>query len=347
MEAHNTMNPLILFCLILIPIATISDFIPKKYCLYLYIVFVSALAIIIGNEELHIGPDSWNYVTTFSRMKDDNVFRHYLISWEPGTVVWMKLFIKLSDDRHLFWLITIMMSFIPMYYIIWKYSDNPFITLIAFLGLGFLQYPMGILRQWLALQFILLSVDRYFKGEIKRAFAFILVACLFHRTAIIFILFFYTRKNVDLNKSVIFSIALSFFILIGGKIIFAFLNRFARIQMSPTSNGGITMLIVLWISVLLTALLNKNATLDAKNEVFFKLVLIAAVLQPLTLIMSIWSRAISYFTIFLCFLIPGILKRNVSDSGFDILLKNLITEVVLILAFLMTGIPKFIFYSRG
>lgn len=339
------MNPLLLLFIIIMPITIISDFIPRKQKLWIYIMVVSALALIIGNEELHVGADTWTYVTAFSAVKYNDLFKYYLLSWEPGTVLWMKFFTFFSEDMHLFWLGTIVLSFLPTFYMFWKYSINPFVSMTAFIGLGFLQYPMGILRQWLALQFVLLAVDAYFKHKNIRVLFWIFVACLFHRTAVLFLLIYIIHKIPNTFKAVKDAAVLGVVLVISEKFIFSLLNHFARIPMDQARNGGVTMLAVLWLIVLAVSFLNKGTIIDDNNEVFFKLVLIAATLQPLSLSYSLWVRAIAYFSIFVCFLIPGVLNTNFANNTYSILLKNIIIEGLMLAAFLIIGVPEFIFYN--
>lgn len=339
------MNPILVLFLILMPVAVISDFIPQKQKLWIYIIIMGALALIIGNEELHVGADTWNYVSVFSLMKNDDIFKYNLLSWEPGTVLWMKFFTFFSEDKHLFWLVTIVLSFLPLIYIVWKYSENPFVTITAFMGLGFLQYPMGILRQWLALQFTLLAVDAYFENKKKKLLLFIFIAILFHRTAGLFLLIYIINRIPNTYKSISVSAVIGIVLMISQRFIFSVLNGLARLPMDESRNGGVTMLVILWLLVLITSFLNKGMVLNKKHEVYFKLILIAATLQPLSLTYSLWSRAIGYFTILACFLIPGVLNTNFTKNTCSTFAKNIIIECVMLIAFMITGIPKFIFYS--
>lgn len=136
---------------------------------------------------------------------------YYVFSW---------LFSRIFTDVQ-WWLAFVSLVYIIVAgIIIYRESENPLLSIIAFLALGYFEFSLSGLRQALALSFTMLS---YFGIKNKNfiLFAFlVLLASLFHRSALIFLIA-YPIANTKLG-------AIHLFIALAVGVIFIFGETYIR-----------------------------------------------------------------------------------------------------------------------
>ena len=69
-----------------------------------------------------------------------------------------------------------------------KYSSNVYISFIVFIALGHFSFSLSALRQMLAIAFIIISFNYIEQKKLVKFLALVVVASLFHSTAIVFII---------------------------------------------------------------------------------------------------------------------------------------------------------------
>lgn len=92
-----------------------------------------------------------------------------------------------------------------------KFIKDYNIAVVVWLGVGFLAF--GILRQAIAISFFMLGL-MYFKKDRKKYFIFIIIACLFHNTAIILLPVSYIISEKRSDKTVSIFVIISFLVYI-------------------------------------------------------------------------------------------------------------------------------------
>ncbi|MDD6147426.1 MAG: hypothetical protein PUB40_00640 [Lachnospiraceae bacterium] len=96
--------------------------------------------------------------------------------------------------------------------------------------------------------------------------------------------------------------------------ILGILNRFARNSEGGNFNGGVLMLIVLWLCEIVVFVCFKGR-IPERLEFYFKFVFLAAFLQPIALTFSNWARIIAYFSISLSILLPNFVMELTSNES--------------------------------
>lgn len=227
--------------------------------------------------------------------------------WEQGYVAVNWLLGHIFKDQRA--LLVFMALFILMPIFRWIKSESkwPLLSLVVFIGMGMWNSSMFILRQWCAMAILTYSYKYIKQRKFVPFMIVVLIAMMFHRTAAIFVLAYFIENISIKRSSIIFAAPLSVMVgLLGGKIL-SFLNRFARFSESGNFNGGISMLVVLWLCVI-AALVCFKKNFPLNLEFSFWLVFLAAFLQPITFTFSNWARIVSYFLISLTIFLPNLIE---------------------------------------
>lgn len=77
-------------------------------------------------------------------------------------------------------------SIVPVYLIIKRYSNYYFVSILLLFSTLFLRYDMGIIRQGAALALTMYSVQYALNKQWKRFIIFVLLATIFHNSALVF-----------------------------------------------------------------------------------------------------------------------------------------------------------------
>ena len=306
---------------------------------YLYWGCATALIVLSAVRDFTVGADTLNYCQGYQHIQQLSFENAMKFGWEQGYVTINWLLSRFFDDERTLLVFMATFILIPIFVWIKRESTSPLLSLIVFVGMGMWNSSMFILRQWCAMAILTFSY-KYIK---ERRFApfilLVLIAMMFHRTAAIFILAYFI-EGVSINKaSVFFSTPLSIAIgLLGGKIL-GILNRFARISEGGNFNGGVSMLIVLWLCEIATFVCFKGR-IPERLEFYFKLVFLAAFLQPIAFTFSNWARIVAYFSISLSIFLPNFVMELTSNESKNHHLRLPLGVTVCVLMLAWFGMTK-------
>ena len=152
-----------------------------------------------------VGADTWNYVRYLAGMRD------YYSEWDDRALEFLfvgyRTIIKsLSPSYMVVMVINTILSLLPLYVIIKKYSSNAPLSILMFVNLNCLILYFVGLRQILALVPLLLVLVYCIENEIpkiKQAFLFFLastVAVGFHSTGLIYGLIYFLALVIPITK---------------------------------------------------------------------------------------------------------------------------------------------------
>ena len=303
---------------------------------FLYWMCSTGIIVISALRSVDVGADTLTYCYRYHEIRNLSFKRAMAWGWEQGYVaVNWALGQFFESERALLVFLSIFIL-IPIFCWIKKESKYPLLSLVVFIGMGMWTASIGILRQWCAIA-ILTTSYKYIKA--RRFFPFlsvVLIAMLFHRTAAIFLLAYFVER-IPLNKNIIIAaIPVSAVAgLLGGKIL-SVLNKFARISEGGNFNGGISLLIVLWLCIGATLVCFKgNIPKDLKF--YMRIVFLAAFLQPIAFTFSNWARIVGYFSISLLIFLPNVVSKVIVESKQNAKISILIVTAVCGLMFLWLG----------
>ena len=159
----------------------------KKYV----IISLSVLLLITSLRDVSVGADIQGYMSVFEQMRDygfDEMLSKAFQKKDPVYYIVSWLFSKT------FYYFRIWLIFVAAFYffalggLIISQSEMPLISILAFICLGDFAFSLSALRQVLALSFIILSYPFLKDKKYLKFVAMVLIAGLFHQTALIFLL---------------------------------------------------------------------------------------------------------------------------------------------------------------
>lgn len=171
------------------------DYYWKIFYKYFTIVF---LALVFGLRDYSVGTDTKNYLDIFNWLGSDFIWERFI--YEKGFCILSVLVNKLFGNFTIFLIICGFIIYFNVIHVFCKMSQSPSISILCYFGIGSFAQSCNALRQYLAISFCLLALYYLIKKDNDILFAFhVIVAFLFHKSAIVFIIILplkYFRFNI-------------------------------------------------------------------------------------------------------------------------------------------------------
>ena len=212
---------------------------------------------------------------------------------------------NVSETVFLFVIATII--YVPFFSSLNKYSKYPYLSIVVYFGIGLFAYSLGIFRQMIAISVCLIGIEDMNQGNFKKYFVTIMVASLFHFTALVMLIPYFLRKiDLKLILKVTFLLQI-IFLFFGNEVvhfIFYVLPNYSNyIGGKYDVQGGSYLMLLLLNFVLIISYYIFRC--DMNSVLFVKIIALASVFQCLGYSFNLFGRIVSYFSIFLVFLIPN------------------------------------------
>ena len=310
----------------------------KQFCYIIGIAFI----LITGLRSVNVGSDTTVYYLDFIAMK--NITWEYLMSLEKRDIAYFVLAWIVSNTTGSFILMTMFTAvvfYVPIMKLIEKYSEDPGLSFLILMAFNFFQFSMTGMRQTIAFGLVLMYFLEIHEKDYskKKAFIFLLLGILFHRSALIAILY-PIIKRMSRQKVVaqllLILVPISF--LFRGSIISSMRTVFELIGFDLTESesvgGGLTtflVYVVLTVGSLLISSQVEKENLSSNEMILYSV--IGTSLQAFVLVNSIFFRVAWYFAIFFIILIPKFLKKGIFISD-DLKILNMFAYVAILFMYL-------------
>lgn len=263
-----------------------------------------------------------------------------LNNWDVGIEPLYRLLIKVGSLWGNYQLIFVLTHFIIIYFIsesVVKESKFFLVSVIAFWGTGFFNYSLNIMRQSIAMSIFLYALQFIDKDK-KKYFIYIIIACLFHTSAIIYIFYYFIRKiNVKGNISLL--LLLIFWILKEPiRLILFFvtqhIGKYSQYFGSAldTNKSGWTFLIVNLLIYVLLIFVANYVKEDKKLQRYVSLQFLTTFITILSSVLPNYERLMYLFMIVQIISIPYFVSK----------LQNIIYRILFLL--MIVFIYIFMFY---
>lgn len=138
-----------------------------------------------------LGVDSSNYRTYyFDFYKNETFLQVITPKFDIGYILLNWVIAKICDSFQLFCALSYALSYSLISYVIYKKSNNVGMSYLIFISIGLMFFDFNILRQAIACSICLLSLEALEKRQLKKFLVIVFIGCLFHSTALIFILLY-------------------------------------------------------------------------------------------------------------------------------------------------------------
>lgn len=300
----------------------------KRELAFLSIVFIQFI-LITGLRSYSVGQDTLGYYNAYQHMQKAGFesFFHFFPGWEPGYVFLNIICAKIGFGFRFFLIVIDGFAYYVIFRFFYRYSPIVWLSVVFFVAFGFFFATLHILRQTIAIAFILLSYDALLAHNKKRFIFYILVAVSFHYTALLFLLsyFFCHDKRISPAK---FLLAIggaiminSFFIKILLSVASGIIIKFSTYGSNQLSGSGYGMLIMM-VGLVLLGYIYSNKQLNSKITLIFGAVAIGAFMQVFSTGLSVFARACWYWQYALMPYIP-ILVTLTKNKNSELILKIL------------------------
>lgn len=290
----------------------------KRICIGGFLIWT----LIIGLRHPSMGVDlqygySNGYLGMFEFIaKQDwkSVFHNSFLNYEKGYVIFNKLLGHISQDEQFLLFTCAFISIAAFTYLIYKYSKFPFLSIIIYLGLPCFLMVFSGLRQALAIAITILSFQFIQKKKPIQFIVVVIIATLFHSSAIIFLLAYpcyYIRTDKSVLK--IGSILLLPVVYLLRNPLFSLLSKIFKPDAVADNNSAITLFIIFTLIYIFSLIFEHK-----HNEIeigYRNLFYVACICQAYGGVYSTAIRVGYYFMIYLCLLLPEIISQKTNESN--------------------------------
>lgn len=135
----------------------------------------------------YVGNDTQNYLSIFNEVNSGVDTSGWYNRFEVGFVLLNKFCAFLFDNSQCILIIAAIIIYIGFSFLVVKYSQDHWLSVFLFITLGYFGSTMNAIRLCMAYSIVILAYDRLVNNNIKAFIVFVLMAMLFHKTAIVFI----------------------------------------------------------------------------------------------------------------------------------------------------------------
>lgn len=231
---------------------------------------------------------------------------------EIGSMLLMSFVSTFSNDYNVFLLIYGVIWLFLYSYVIVKYSNNIFLSFII-LFLLICGQSLFVIRQHIAIPIILLSYDAVIRKKLFLFLALVILASLFHFTAIVSLPVYFIYRNRKTYKliiaSILFLIAL---ILVVNRIdlvnSYMILDYSSYIQGHSDGGYNFPLYISIFFAISYVIILGKKAFQEGINKLVLILIIMDVILNSVSTTLTLVTRLALYFHIAIIFIVPLVTK---------------------------------------
>ena len=292
----------------------------KKY----FLIIVGFILIFLSTFRANtVSSDLSLYLNIFDSTKDISIFdiiinslsldhlfmtEVYNGTYEVGYVLFNKLIYTFFDIDIAFKFFSSLFINITILWFIYKQSNNELLSVILYICFGYYLQSFIIIRQYMALCLLIISLHYLLNNDNKKYFILIFLAFLFHKTSICFIILYFLKKywNYIYKKSNYLIGFIIILFIISPPIIYFLINKFYPYYSDIMIIGeGIKLFFVLLI-ILFLPFFFKRITFKSlqKFNIFFILCAIGVIIQLFTYHFSLLNRLAIYFQFYFIIFIP-------------------------------------------
>ena len=264
------------------------------------------LFVLSAYRDISVGTDTVNYQSFFYRLQA-GIIQDFKV--EPGWVFLNEMVLNLGGDFYSVLILSTIIVLAPIYFIAFKLSPNPMLSISLYHLLYFYLYSFNITRQTIALSLIILGTYALLKRKKLIFIFFIAIASLFHYSAIIASLLLLSNKMPVNFKITSSSIVVAMFIgLFGYQALLSLISMTGYVDLLEHANYELaslysSFLILLFYNLFFIFIL-LSISKDLKNTLYFKLFFMSFIFVNLAIRIPYGNRLFIYFTIIQIIFIP-------------------------------------------
>lgn len=304
-------------------------------------IFFVILSILVMFRSQEIGNDTRNYMNFFLRYASMEWKELGRDSMEIGFQILNKVISLLSNDPRVFLIITtilICLMMVPTY--LRLCVDTP-LTVVLFCSMSTFAMMFSGVRQMLAVGAGFIAYEFTRRRKLLFFILTVLLATSIHTSAFM-LAFMYPLYNTKINRKT-FMLLIPIFvgIMVFNKPIFRSLGniliQFTDYQVTETSTGAYTMLILFVLFTLFAFIIPDENQLDAETYGLRNFLLISLIVQMLAPLNFVAMRMNYYYIIYIPLLLPRVIKNRKKEYTKVAILARYIMIVFFLLYFFVNA----------
>lgn len=278
----------------------------KETKVRLYYAACGFLILMFAMQDYSVSGDNDEYMLQYGIIRDLPISEFLNHKFELGFVIINKLLANtFQSDRVLF---VVMSVLVLVPFCVWmeRESSHPMMALMSFVAVGIYFHAVVLWRQLCAMGILCFSLRYIRERKLLPFLGTVLLAMLFHKAAAVF-LPLYVAYRLPVNKWLLIGagVLCTAMAVLGGPIM-RFINTYiySYEEYFFGLDGGFTMLAVLWIFTLLVWWLMQHRLQEPKIKLLFLMMLVSAMIQPVSFTFSNWCRIVLFYRLAMVMLIP-------------------------------------------
>ncbi len=306
------------FCFSLIWILSFHKKNPRNHKIYCVGITV-LLCLLMGfrSESLGMNDVQYIYMPMFQRisnMRFSDVLEIYPFYRGNLLAVLTKLFTYVCKDKYL-WLICVSIpSVIAIGKLVYNESEYPAMSFFMLFGTHIYLVNMYLIRHSLAMAFLIFAFSYIKKEKFVRFAIMVLVAAMFHSTAIVFIIAYFVAKFRFDWKTFVLTIVGAFLVIRWNssvfKLVFKYINNeYYSKYSSALGSKQLTYFYVFLLILLLVICCRWFSDNKQVDSVYFNISCLAVIFMSLTAVVADFYRMGMFFGVFNIILLPNSIKK--------------------------------------
>ena len=149
-------------------------------------IIITLILILIAGLRCNSGSDYYNYYFQYINVLKwyDDLFSVLIARFQNGYTFLAYLTNKFIGGQATIFIVVAIIIYFPLLRIMRKYSKSSWQSFALWLLLGYFSMSMNIIKQYLAMIFVIGSFNSYYKKKYFKYIIFSIIACFFHISAI-------------------------------------------------------------------------------------------------------------------------------------------------------------------
>ncbi|MHB8126274.1 MAG: EpsG family protein [Desulfitobacteriaceae bacterium] len=283
-----------------------------------------------------VGTDIHTYLLAYQNSKNLNFFKgDILLDFELGYSLYTQFFSRIGFSEQQYLALTAIVIIVPIGLIVYRNSKMPEMSMFLYIVLGFFTFAFSGLRQSIAIALVFFSFEYIKKEKYFKFLACIVLATLFHTSAIVCVIL-YPLYKLKIRKHHLLFIIPTFIVMFSLKgyiakfIIETFFGMYVQFL---EKNSAIQMFFAMMCMYILATVFTKDSYTEGKEEEFKQInsyknyLLVALFIQLFGGESRVITRVGYYFFLYTILLVPEVIVAQ----------KDKITRMIMIVAVVVLG----------
>lgn len=276
-----------------------------------YIVFFISLVLISGLRGDDVGVDTSTYRSIFNYVS----LGEYWNSVEPGWNFLNSVVARVGGNFLLLLITTSLLTLAPVFYVAEKSSPYMYLSIFCFFGLHFYCGAFNIMRQYMAISWVLFAYYLYQQDKRRMALLSWLFACFFHYSCFFAVIaLFFVKNNIRGLRLVIYVIVAFVFGTVVNEQIIDAMTFSEYTNMAATREDTVlvaALTIILDVYMLFIAF---SSSERLRNSLWWNLYALSIIIINATYTLHYGARVYSIFAITQIVFFPLYIKNSIFNN---------------------------------